>query len=193
MPTVNFTHSNTPPDGVPRASQTPNNTAPGGVTLASMAGTAAQPVGVTLSGLTHNDGAPAGVPRASQTPNNTAPGVVPLTGMAPSNAEADGTTLPNFTPDDTPAAPISLDGSVPSLPNMPATFQPAFVELTGAGPSLATLTASVADIGKIIQGTVNGELKSYQVRAGTDAQALPGIVRPLNFNADTNAVVFVQL
>jgi hypothetical protein len=75
---------------------------------------------------------------------------------------------------------------------MAAIFQPAFVELTGAGNTLATLTASVAtDIGKIVQGTVGGKLRSYQVLAGTDATAVPGIVQPANFDPVANAVVFV--
>jgi hypothetical protein len=78
---------------------------------------------------------------------------------------------------------------------MPSAFLPAFIGLTGSGPTLATITASAADAtaGRILQGTVNGELKSYQVRAGTDDEALPGIVHPSNYDALTNAVVFVQL
>jgi hypothetical protein len=31
------------------------------------------------------------------------------------------------------------------------------------------------------------------VRNGTDAQALPGIVRPANYDGVTNALVFIQL
>lgn len=94
------------------------------------------------------------------------------------------------TPTNTPAIPIGA-GNTPLI-NMPASFQPAFVELTGGGPALDTVMATAADIGKILQGTVAGELKSYRVAAGTDAADLPGVVRCGNFDAVLNAVVFVQ-
>ena len=81
-----------------------------------------------------------------------------------------------------------------SLPNtMPSTFQPAFVELNTGPARLQLLTVSAGDVGKILQGTVAGELKSYQVRVGTDAESLPAIVHPANFDAVVNAFVFVEL
>ncbi len=97
----------------------------------------------------------------------------------------------NDDPTNAAAVPIGA----PAIPyiNMPASFQPAFIELTGSGPCLDSLMATAADLNKVLQGTVNGELKSYQVRAGTDAAALPGIVRCANFNDPANAIVFVQL
>jgi hypothetical protein len=95
-----------------------------------------------------------------------------------------------------PAVPLDPSGVAinTGVPSMPSTFVPAFVELTGAGPSLSTINANAADaaVGKILTGIVAGQVKNYQVRAGTDAQDLPGIVHPLNYNVDTNAVVFVQ-
>lgn len=75
---------------------------------------------------------------------------------------------------------------------MPAIFQPAFVELTGAGNTLSTLNASTTDIGKIVQGTIGGRLHSYQVQAYSGAQVLPGIVLPANYDAVANAVAFVE-
>ena len=160
---------NTPPSALPGVA-TQSNTAP-----------------TSLSGLTQTgDASVAAVAPAVQS------GEAP-SGFAP---VAQGNTAPTALPStiNTDLAPAPIPGAVPdSLPNMPSAFTPAFIELTGAGPSLVTLTANSADIGKIVQGTVDGELRSYQVRAGSDAQALPGIVRPSNFDADTNAVVFVSL
>lgn len=100
----------------------------------------------------------------------------------------------------TPAAPPAVapfnaagTGAL-GLPTMQASFTPAFVELTGAGPTLQSLTASAADAaaGRVVIGTVAGVITHYQVRAGTDADAAPGIIRPANFDQDTNPVVFVQ-
>ncbi len=96
-----------------------------------------------------------------------------------------------------PVSPFSYGDTAEaaSLPSMPSTFTPAFEGLSGDGPTLKTLTASTADVvaKRVVQGMVDGQLKSYQVRAGTDAEDLPGIVRPANYDADTNAVVFVQV
>ncbi|MFA6289451.1 MAG: hypothetical protein WC661_18880 [Opitutaceae bacterium] len=80
---------------------------------------------------------------------------------------------------------------IASLPAAAGIFRPAFIELTGGEASLDTLNVSADDFGKWIAGTVAGERKNYQVRAGTDAQALPGIVRPANFDAINNPFVFV--
>ena len=91
------------------------------------------------------------------------------------------------------ATAFSTGSTTASLPTMASSFTPAFVELTGAGNTLSTLNASVAtDIGKILQGTVGGVLKSYQVRAGTDAQVVPGIIHPANYDPVLNACVFVE-
>lgn len=111
-----------------------------------------------------------------------------------SEAAPDKVTPAAYT-DQPPTALVWGSNSPAALPSMPSTFEPAFINLEGVGPTLKTLTANVADAtaGKIVQGTVNGVLKSYQVRAGTDAEDIPGIVRPANFHADNNAVVFVQL
>lgn len=150
--------------------------------------------------------------------DNTAPvaiahGYAALTGDAPvgiapgftPNNGAPVALATTFVPDATPpeeieaaagwnnagAVPVSLVGQTP-LPSMPAQFVPAFDKLTGGGLALDVLTASAADIGKVIQGTHEGALKSYRVTAGADAAALPGIVRPANFHAVDNAVLFVQ-
>jgi hypothetical protein len=91
---------------------------------------------------------------------------------------------------DSPAVPIGAP-SVAYI-TMPASFQPAFLEVSGGGPTLKTLNATAADIGKLVQGLVASQLKTYEVCAGTDAEDLPGIVHPANYDADANPVVFVQ-
>ena len=136
-------------------------------------------------------------------PSNTEPEGVELA-MSPTGSGADDVDIISAPTSDQPAAidigagptdaaaaPIDLVGAQSSLRSMPSTFIPAFVGLTGGGLSLATLTANAADAAsnRILQGIVNGELKSYRIRAGTDAQQLPGIVRLANFDADSNPVV----
>jgi hypothetical protein len=121
--------------------------------------------------------------------NNTSPGLI--------NAGAGGINqAPEVLvigPSYTNAVPGSIGAAALPLITMPASFSPAFVELTGGGAALDTKAAVAADLGKILQGTVANELKSYQVRAGVDATARPGIVRAANFDALTNPIVFVQL
>lgn len=132
----------------------------------------------------------------SSAPGHTTPAA--LTTIAPA-----GTTPPalsSVAPDSTTTAQLTTyppgvgvtDETPTPLPQMPSAFTPAFVELTGSAAALDQLNAAALDIGKILQGTVDGQLKSYRVSAGTDAEDLPGIVRPANFNAVTNACIFVQ-
>lgn len=120
-------------------------------------------------------------------PSSTVPAA--LSAAAPGAAAPAGMT-------NSPAQTLNPDGTTQTgLPSMPSAFTPAFIELTGGGASLNTLTANAADAtaGKILQGTVGGQLKSYQVQDGTDAQDLPGIVHPANFDPVANPVIFVEL
>lgn len=167
-------YDNTPPVAKALAGMTLDNTAPVAMPLSFTPDNTA-PTAKTIAGITPDNTAPAGI-EIDQAPSDDEPEAVELAGFTPNNAAAVPIT----------AAPFSNI-------TMPASFTPAFTELTGGGNCLDSLSASGADIGKILQGTVNGELKSYQVRAGTDETDLPGIVRPLNFDAEANAVVFVQL
>ncbi|HEY1791563.1 MAG TPA: hypothetical protein VGG34_01480 [Opitutaceae bacterium] len=123
------------------------------------------------------------------TPTDAAPGQVAPAARS-NTAPADRTGAAR-----TATPPVSfdmLDGTAQPLPNMPSVFQPAFNGLTGGGNSLSTLTASAADIGKFIQGKDGAQMRSYEVCAGADATAAPGIIRPANFDAVNNAVVFVE-
>ncbi|MBX3736743.1 MAG: hypothetical protein KF715_08645 [Candidatus Didemnitutus sp.] len=167
---------NTPP--VARdlsATYTPSNTAP---------------TAKAIAGVTPDNTEPESIAR-DQSMSNTAPTAKALPGYMPDATEPEAAEIGSYTP--TAVGAVAIAGSALSSITMPASFQPAFVNLTGGGNCLDSLNANAGDIGKVLQGTVNGELKSYQVRAGTDEADLPGIVRPLNFDPDTNPVVFVQL
>lgn len=123
------------------------------------------------------------------TPTNTPPTAITLGSGAgeqipPADAGAD-TPPPS-------AIPLDQGGGPQPLPQVPGIFTPAFTSLTDGDKPLAGLTANASDIGRIIQGTVEGVRADYEVCAGTDAQAIPGFIRPANFNASTNAVVFAQ-
>lgn len=152
----------------------------------------------TVLDYTLSNTPPGGItaPIGGTAPSNTPPvGIDPaIGGAAPSNV-APGIIDLAMVPDNTAAIPLSITGAYSSFTDMPSNFTPAFNGLTGGGNTLANLSANAADAtaARIVQGIVNGELRSYQVRAGTDAQDLPGIVRPANFDAETNAVVFVSV
>lgn len=87
----------------------------------------------------------------------------------------------------------AMAGTTPAdISSMSSNFTPAFIGLLGGAPALASVNATAADIGKILQGLDgNNALVSYRVAAGTDASNSPGIIRPANFDATSNQVVFV--
>jgi hypothetical protein len=173
--------------------------APGHTTPAALSTTVPQHSDpAALSAIAPTSSNPAAL--STNAPQHADPANLSTTPPTTVNPAALSTTAPTHsTPSalsGTPPQIIAFDGTVQSgLPAMPASFQPAFLELTGGGNSLSTLNANAADAaaGKILQGTVGGILKSYQVRVGTDAQEVPGIIRPANHDDVTNAVIFVQL
>ncbi len=128
------------------------------------------------------------VAAAPALPAATSPDVATVSAL-PAAAEPDiaaAPSLPEAGEPEIAAAPS--DFQLPK--SMPNSFTPLFVELTGSVGALDTLNVSAADSGRIIQGTVTGALVSYQVSAGDDAEDSPGIIRPANFHAGTNAYVF---
>jgi hypothetical protein len=163
------------------------------------------PPGTTDYGLVRSAIAPTSANYASGR-TSTAPGGVNYsaarTGAAPGAADlglaqtsvAPASSSIAFNLTNQPADVLPFNGDIADLPPMPSAFIPSFVELSGAAGTLKTLTASAKDAAanRIVQGTVGGVLKTYQVRAGTDAEALPGIVHPANYDAATNSVVFVE-
>lgn len=169
-----FSYDNTPPDGIASGFGAPT----GGAPTAIASGFAA-----------NTGGAPTAIDAASELTDEDSEAIDP--GFSSPNDAPVGKDHGFSAPSNTAAVPV---GSTESAHiTMPASFTPAFTDLTGGGNCLDTLLASAADVNRVLQGTVNGELKSYQVRAGNDATDLPGIVRPANFDADDNAVIFVQL
>jgi hypothetical protein len=98
------------------------------------------------------------------------------------------------TDEEAEANEVPAPAPVASLPEEAgAIFRPIFDGLTGGAGTLSSLSASAADLGRIVEGVVSGERRAYRVTAGTDAQALPGIVRPVNYHATLNAVLFVAV
>jgi len=203
-------YTTTPPGVVDyNAAYAGTGTAPGHTTPTALTGAAPGHTTVTALTATAPDSS-AAADLSSDAPGHTAVGartatapdstvVDALSGTAPGHTTPgarSGTAPGHSTPGSLTSYPAGTgvtDSSPQPLPTMPSVFSPAFVDLTGGAPALAALTVASIDEGRILQGTVNSELKSYQVRAGTDAQALPGIVRPANFDASTNAYVFVAL
>ena len=176
-----MSYTTTPPGTL--APPTLTGTAPASTTPAAISTTA--PSATTPAAL--SSGAPGAVTPAAVSgvaPTATTPAVPSIT--------APGATTP-ATLTSTPAVELPPDRSINSLPSMPASFTPAFINLSGTGPTLKTLNASAADatVGRVVTGIVGGEIKNFQVRSGTDAEALPGIVHPANYDATNNAVVFV--
>ena len=155
-------------------------------------GTVAPP---TLTGTAPASTTPATV--SATAPSATTPAAVSGTAPTATTPAVPSTTAPGATTaatlTSTPAVELPPDLSINSLPSMPASFTPAFINLSGTGPTLKTLNASAADatVGRVVTGIVGGEIKNFQVRSGTDAEALPGIVHPANYDATNNAVVFV--
>lgn len=63
---------------------------------------------------------------------------------------------------------------------------------TGGGATnldgVATVALAVPEVFSFLHATLGYQL--YRLRAGTDAQNVPGIIRPLDYNASTNAKVW---
>ncbi|MDP2136364.1 MAG: hypothetical protein Q8J74_00785 [Candidatus Didemnitutus sp.] len=182
-------YDNTPPVAKALTGMSLDNTAPVAKAV-SFTPDENAPTAKVLAGMTPDNTAPAAKVLAGITPDNTPPTAKALAGMTPENTEPEENSVGNFTPTDAAAVPIT-DAPISNI-TMPASFQPAFTEITGGGNCLDSLMATAADIGKILQGTVAGELKSYQVRAHAGAADLPGIVLPANHDPVTNAVAFFQ-
>lgn len=190
MPVPSYVFDNTAPVPVP-VDFVPDAAAPVAVALPATALSNTAPVGKVLS-FAPDNGAPDAIALPATAFNNGAP-VAKALDFARDATEPDAVALGDFTLANTPPTPIGVEAVPILLPKMSSIFTPAFVEISGSASALDQLNAAAPDEGRIIQGTVGGQLKSYQVRAGTEATDAPGLVRPANFNAATNAFVFVQL
>ncbi|MBX3736744.1 MAG: hypothetical protein KF715_08650 [Candidatus Didemnitutus sp.] len=71
---------------------------------------------------------------------------------------------------------------------MHGAFTPLFTSLD----QLASKSASVADVNKILPGLVNNELKFYRVAIDTAEESRPGTVAPCNRHPLLNPILFIQ-
>lgn len=80
--------------------------------------------------------------------------------------------------------------------NRTITSRPDLTALTG-GTSTAldgiVTAASAIETGRIVAFTLSGVLEHYQLTAGTTAESSPSVIRPDDYNASTNARVWVRL
>ena len=206
---ANDTASTTAPSGFTPANDTPSSTAPvplsptgnshsvtapGAFTPANDTASTAAPTIIAPSGNSRSSTAPSLITPANDTADTFAPVPFSPTGNSHSSTAPVAPSPANDTASTTPPNTFPFGSTYNSVPSMPAAFIPAFTALTGAGAALASLNASTTDAtnGLVLEGIVGGTRVAYQVRAGTDAQSLPGIVRPANFDAVNNAVVFVE-
>lgn len=67
--------------------------------------------------------------------------------------------------------------------------------LTGGGAENldGIITSSGISIGAVVPVIENESLAFYQIQSGTDSESLPGIVRPNDFNFDTNPKIWRQV
>jgi hypothetical protein len=92
-------------------------------------------------------------------------------------------------------APLDVSGKVPAA-NLPgiAFIDTAITALAGTGSSaLAAIVSTTLPLDRVL-GVVNGgTLSFYQLKSGTSATASPGIVRPNDYHATTNARFWKQI
>jgi hypothetical protein len=67
-------------------------------------------------------------------------------------------------------------------------------QLTGTGASsLAAIATVAAPVDRVLGVVISGTLAFYQLRNGTPATSVPGIVRPNDYNASSNPKVWYQI
>jgi hypothetical protein len=92
-------------------------------------------------------------------------------------------------------APLDAGGKVP-VAHLPGgiLIDPTITTLTGTGTNALTAIASTTLPLDRVLGIVNGgTLAFYQLKAGTSATASPGIIRPNDYHATTNAKFWKQI
>jgi hypothetical protein len=76
----------------------------------------------------------------------------------------------------------------------PSMYISAITTLTGVGPdALTSIASATLPIGQVIGIVVDDTLSFYQLRAGTSATELPGIIRPNDYNDITNTRFWKQI
>jgi len=92
-------------------------------------------------------------------------------------------------------APLDADGKVPAA-NLPGgiLIDPAITTLTGTGSNaLAAIVSTTLPLDRVLGVVVGGTLSFYQLAGGTSATASPGIIRPNDYHATTNARFWKQI
>lgn len=139
-------------------------------------------------------------------------GAAPATGIAPSAivgtavvdsdprlSDARAPTTHNHNGVHAPAtgiAPSAIAGTavVTGDPRLVSFINATLTQLTGTGAtSLAALVTVGSALDRVVGVVVSGALAFYQLKSGTSATALPGIVRPNDYNASTNTRFWQQI
>ena len=92
-------------------------------------------------------------------------------------------------------APLDSGGRVP-VAHLPGgiLINPAITALTGTGTNaLAAVVSSTLPLDRVLGVIVVGTLSFYQLQTGTSATASPGIIRPNDYHATTNARFWKQI
>jgi hypothetical protein len=92
-------------------------------------------------------------------------------------------------------APLDASGKVPVV-NLPGgiLIDPSITTLTGTGTNaLAAILSTALPLNRVLGVVVGGTLSFYQLTAGTSATASPGIIRPNDYHATTNARFWKQI
>jgi hypothetical protein len=92
-------------------------------------------------------------------------------------------------------APLDADSKVPAT-NLPGgiLIDSAITTLTGTGSNaLAAIISTTLPLNRVLGVVVGGTLSFYQLTGGTSATASPGIIRPNDYHATTNARFWKQI
>jgi hypothetical protein len=92
-------------------------------------------------------------------------------------------------------APLDAGGKVP-VAHLPGgiLIDPTITTLTGTGTNaLAAIVSSTLPLDRVLGVIVNATLSFYQLQAGNSATASPGIIRPNDYHATTNARFWKQI
>jgi hypothetical protein len=92
-------------------------------------------------------------------------------------------------------APLDAGGKIP-VAHLPGgiLIDPTITVLTGTGTNaLAAIISTTLPLNRVLGIVVGGTLSFYQLTGGTSATASPGIIRPNDYHATTNARFWKQI
>lgn len=91
--------------------------------------------------------------------------------------------------------PLDASGKVP-VAHLPIgiLIDPTIIALTGTGTNaLAAIVTSTLPLNQVLGIVVGDTLSFYQLQTGTNATTTPGIIRPNDYHATTNARIWKQI